>query len=207
VRERADYGLDAPAAVRNLVLVGTGSVLIGIVARLGGIQSLSLWGLLSGSSMLGTGLLMVWGSKVGKRRLAERVIEALTLRGDERILDVGCGHGMLLIAVARKLTDGCAIFVDIWSQRDQADNRPAATMRNADLEGVRHRVRLCDGDARALPFADASCVLVSSLAIHNIATQFERARALMENRASRQACWPNCHHRGRQDWRIRARAS
>jgi ubiquinone/menaquinone biosynthesis C-methylase UbiE len=110
-----------------------------------------------------------------------KLVDAPTLRGDERILDVGCGHGVLLIAAARRLTSGCAIGVDIWSQRDQADNRPAGTLRNADLEGVRHRVRLCDGDARALPFVNASFeVAVSSLAIHNIATQVDRAWALQE---------------------------
>jgi ubiquinone/menaquinone biosynthesis C-methylase UbiE len=73
------------------------------------------------------------------------------------------------------------VVVGIWSERDQADNRPAVMLRNADLEGVRNRVRLCDGDARALPFADASFdVVVSSLAIHNIAARTDRARALQE---------------------------
>ena len=42
-------------------------------------------------------------------------------------------------------------------------------------------MRLCDGDARALPFADASFdVVVSSLAIHNIATLSGRTQAIQE---------------------------
>jgi SAM-dependent methyltransferase len=181
MHERVDYGLDAPRVIRNLLVVGTGSALIGILAHIGGVRWLSWWGLLSGSAMLGTGFLMVWGSKVGKRRLAERAIAALTLRGNERILDVGCGHGLLLIAAAKKLTRAAAIGIDIWSQRDQANNSPASTLRNAELEGVTNRVRLCDGDARALPFADASFdVVVSSLAIHNIATLSGRTQALQE---------------------------
>jgi ubiquinone/menaquinone biosynthesis C-methylase UbiE len=151
------------------------------LARVGGVRLLSWWGLFSGSSMLGTGLLMVWGSKVGKRRLARRAIDGLAFGGGQRILDVGCGHGLLLIAVAKKLGTGRAIGVDIWSERDQADNRPAVTLRNADLEGVRDRVRLCNGDARALPFADTSFdVVVSSLAIHNIAGSTDRAQVLQE---------------------------
>lgn len=180
-RGRADYGLDAPRVVRNLLVIGAALILTGILADIGGVRLLSWWGLLSGSSMLGTGLLMVWGSRVGKRQLATRTIEGLALRGGERILDVGCGHGLLLIAAAKKLATGRAFGVDIWSERDQADNRPAVTLRNANLEGVRDRVRLCEGDARALPFPDASFdVVVSSLAIHNIARRTERMKALQE---------------------------
>jgi hypothetical protein len=128
-RGRADYGLDAPRVVRNLLVIGAALILTGILADIGGVRLLSWWGLLSGSSMLGTGLLMVWGSRVGKRQLATRTIEGLALRGGERILDVGCGHGLLVIAAAKKLATGRAFGVDIWSERDQADNRPAVTLR------------------------------------------------------------------------------
>jgi hypothetical protein len=38
---------------------------------------------------------MLWGSKVGKLRLRDKVLNALRWRGDETVLDVGCGHGLL----------------------------------------------------------------------------------------------------------------
>jgi arsenite methyltransferase len=45
---------------------------------------------------------MVWSSKVGKLRVRDRLIESLSLRGDESVLDVGCGRGLLLIAAAKQ---------------------------------------------------------------------------------------------------------
>lgn len=42
--------------------------------------------------MLVTATLMVWSSKIGKLRLRERLIDLLSLRGTETILDVGCGR-------------------------------------------------------------------------------------------------------------------
>ena len=50
------------------------------------------------------GSIMTWSSKVGKLRERERLMDALGLRGDETVLDVGCGRGLLLNAAARRLT-------------------------------------------------------------------------------------------------------
>lgn len=176
--KRPDYGLDAPAVVRNLFVVGVALILAGVVTPRF-LSALPIAVLASGISMFATALLMVWASKVGKVRLARRAIDALTIRVGDRALDVGCGHGVLLIAAAQKLTTGRAVGVDIWSQRDQADNRPDVTLENAMLEGVRDRVSLCSADARALPFGNETFdVVLSSLAIHNIAAASERQRAI-----------------------------
>jgi len=55
------------------------------------------------------------------------------------------------------------------------------TRRNATIEGVLERVAIETGDMRSLPFADGSFDLVlSSLAIHNIRTRLDRAKAVAE---------------------------
>jgi ubiquinone/menaquinone biosynthesis C-methylase UbiE len=111
----------------------------------------------------------------------ERILDRLRLRGDERVLDMGCGRGAVLTAVARRLTTGRATGVDIWSTHDQSGNAREVTVRNAFAEGVTERVEVNTGDMRALAFPDATFdLVVSSLAIHNIRSNADRKRAVTE---------------------------
>src|SRR5439155_13314827 len=96
------------------------------------------------------------GSKVGKLRFREKLLSEIPWRGDEQVLDVGCGHGLMLIGAAKRLKTGKAIGVDLWQKEDQAGNSREATWENIALENVAERVELKDGDARQLPFADGS---------------------------------------------------
>jgi ubiquinone/menaquinone biosynthesis C-methylase UbiE len=124
---------------------------------------------------------MLWGSKVGKLRLRDKVLNALTWRGDETVLDVGCGHGLLLIGAAKRLRTGKAVGIDLWKREDQAGNSREATWQNVQLEGVADRVELKDGDARKLPFPDGAFdVIVSSWALHNIYSRSDRDQAVRE---------------------------
>src|SRR5262245_18890978 len=67
----------------------------------------------------------------------KRILDDLHLRGDERVLDVGCGRGAVLTAVASRLTSsGRALGVDVWNAMDQLGNAQDVTLRNAALEGV-----------------------------------------------------------------------
>src|SRR3546814_19951441 len=95
---------------------------------------------------------MLWGSKIGKVRLRDKVLATLPWRGDERVLDVGCGHGLMLAGAAQRLLTGRVIGIDIWRSEDQARNSPEATLRNMRLEGVSERVEVRTADARDLPF-------------------------------------------------------
>jgi SAM-dependent methyltransferase len=120
-------------------------------------------------------------SVYGKRRTARRMLARLSWRGDERVLDVGCGHGMLLVEAARHLTTGRAVGIDVWSQRDQWRNSADAARAHLHDAGVADRVEVQDADARELPFPDASFdIVVSNLVIHNIPGGDERARAIRE---------------------------
>jgi ubiquinone/menaquinone biosynthesis C-methylase UbiE len=111
----------------------------------------------------------------------ERILDAFHLRGDEGVLDLGCGRGAVLTAVARRLPRGRVTGVDLWSRTDQSGNARDVTLRNAAIEGVADRVQIETGDMRALPFPDASFdLVVSSLAIHNIRGDADRCRAIAE---------------------------
>jgi ubiquinone/menaquinone biosynthesis C-methylase UbiE len=117
------------------------------------------------------GKFVVWADLLG----------TLNLRGDERILDMGCGRGAVLLMAAQHLTTGRAVGVDLWRTLDQSGNSAEATRRNAIAEGVADRVDLHSGDMTALPFEDNSFDLVlSSLAIHNISGSAGRQKAINE---------------------------
>ena len=63
-------------------------------------------------------------------------------RGDEKVLDVGCGRGLFLIGAAERLTTGKATGVDIWQSEDLSNNTGDAVMANAKAEGVAAKVKI-----------------------------------------------------------------
>jgi arsenite methyltransferase len=126
-------------------------------------------------------VVMLWGSKVGKLRLRDKVINSIPWRGDEKVLDVGCGRGLMLIAAAKRLRSGNASGIDLWRKADQSGNSREATSQNVRLENVGDRVELWDGDARSLPFTDDSFdVVLSSWALHNIYDRTGRETSIRE---------------------------
>ncbi|MEO6828870.1 MAG: 50S ribosomal protein L11 methyltransferase, partial [Acidobacteriaceae bacterium] len=151
---KVDYGLDAPGFQRSALFGGLAAMVVGFAAALlvahgvlpQGFQLASglVW---PGTAFFLTGCIMYWGSKVGKLRLKDKIIASIEWRGDEQVLDVGCGHGLMLLAAAARLTTGSATGVDVWSQVDQADNNPDSTMENARIENVADRVHLESADA------------------------------------------------------------
>jgi ubiquinone/menaquinone biosynthesis C-methylase UbiE len=116
----------------------------------------------------------------GKLRVWERELDRARLRGNEQLLDLGCGRGAVLIAAARRLPAGRAVGADRWTS-DQSGNSPEVTLANAAAAGVADRVEVHTADMTALPFPDGSFdVVTSALAIHNIPSAEGRYRALDE---------------------------
>ena len=182
---KPDYGIDAPSVVRNLLVIGVALIVSGIVfptIHLGNVTILwnrsAFWP--GGSCLLG-GILMLLYAKWGKFRHRDRMLNMLRWHGDERVLDVGTGRGLLLIGAARRLTTGTATGIDIWSAKDLSGNSLPRTQTNIDIEGVQDKVDLKSDDARKLSFADASFdVVLSNLCIHNIPDAEGRAQACRE---------------------------
>ena len=79
-------------------------------------------------------------------------LDELGLRGDERVLDIGCGRGAVLIAVAHRLPRGRAAGADIWQLRDQTGNSRAATEHQGrgPQRAPRDRGRRCPQPALSL---------------------------------------------------------
>ena len=183
-----DYGLDAPHTVKKMFTHGAWALGIGLALWFVNhndypTPSAELLAVLGGVGLiyLGIGGFMVWSSRVAKLALRDRLLDSLELKGDERVLDVGCGRGLMLIGAAKRLKSGKATGIDVWNQTDLSGNTADAAKQNAKIEGVSDKVRIETGDARKLVYPDNHYdAVVSTLVIHNIDDEHGRGQAIRE---------------------------
>lgn len=173
-RRRGSYGIDAPIAPAFLAGLAILYLVLAIVTG-----KVMFWMALC--FILACETYYLHGTLRGKFVLWAELFDRLNLRGDEHILDLGCGRGAVLLMAAQHLTTGRAVGVDLWRTVDQSGNSVEATQRNAIAEGVADRVELHTGDMTELPLEDNRFDLVlSSLAIHNISGRAGREKAISE---------------------------
>jgi len=174
VPRKAHYGVDAGYLLPFAAIVGVAIVLVAVMSR----SIAPFVAACASLCFVGAGL---HSSLRGKFLVWEELLEGLHLKGDERVLDLGCGRGAVLLAAARRLTKGHGFGVDIWSRSDQSGNSVGATRRNAEAEKVSEKVALLTANMMALPFpTNTFDVVVSNIAIHNIKGQVGRATAINE---------------------------
>jgi arsenite methyltransferase len=182
---KPDYGIDAPGVIRNLVLIGATLLIVAWfvpVLRLGPVSiAMRPMAWTVAAFLLLEAVLMIVYAKVGKFHHRDRMLSLVNWKGNESVLDVGTGRGLLMIGAARKLTSGQSTGIDIWSKQDLSGNASENTLRNAELEGVREKVKVANGDATKMQFSDNSFdVVLSNLCLHNIARREDRDRACRE---------------------------
>jgi SAM-dependent methyltransferase len=183
--QKPDYGIDAPRVIRNLFVIGVVLIPLGMFLphiRIGNVililNSMALW---TGGACLLEGVLMLLYAKYGKFTHRDRMLNMISWRGDEQVLDVGTGRGLLLVGAARRLASGKGIGIDVWSTKDLSGNSMERTQTNVEVEGVKDKVELRSEDARKLSFSDASFdVVLSNLCLHNIPDEVGRAQACRE---------------------------
>jgi len=180
-KRRGEYGVDAPRVLLGLVLGSVAGWCIGAVGLSIGFVWLGVLGFANGAFLGLSALSFLWTTRRGKFAVWEELLDEAGLRGDEHILDVGCGRGAVLLMAAQRVARGRAVGIDVWSRVGQSGNSRELALRNAALEGVAERVELHTGDARRIPFPDQSFDLVtSSLVLHHVRAPDERARCVEE---------------------------
>lgn len=183
--QKPDYGIDAPVVIHNLALAGTlalGACIGLAVFSESLLRTIGLWY----CSFLAVMLLapacwMLYSNRRGRYRMVQEIIHQSVLKGHERILNVGCGRGLLLIEMAKKLPRGQATGIDIWHAGGLTGHHSETTRANSTIEGVADRVVVLSAAMTAMPFADHLFdVVVSSMAIHNVPSPEARRIALAE---------------------------
>ena len=179
--QKPDYGIDSPRIIIGQFVLA--AALLFIAAFVPKISVVHVrWGsLVVGLYFLYSGLNMIFYSKYGKLELREQLLNSIPWRGDEAVLDVGCGRGLLTVGAARRLTSGHVVVMDVWDPKAITGNRPESVLENATAEGVADRVTVKRGDARQLPFPDCSFDLIlSNFVVHEGDTAEERRQIVKE---------------------------
>ena len=186
-RPRGDYGVDGDFSLIPAPVLFSAYVLLCLAATTFAGVLVAGGQLLTGSAAaVVAGVLIVAGfsvrrfSRRGKFEVWAQLLTGLSLRGDELVLDLGCGRGAVLLAAAKLVPRGRVVGVDIW-RADQTGNCMQSTLANADAEGVADRIELHTRDMTDLHLPNASVdLVVSSLAIHNLPGNDVRRSAIAE---------------------------
>ena len=182
--KKADYGIDAPHVIRNLFLASTFGFLLPVffpLITIGQINFDTTGFVWMGISCALTAAWMLLYSMYGKLKHRDRILNMIDWKGDEMVLDVGTGRGLLMIGAAKKLTTGKSIGIDIWNAEDLTKNKLENTTANAALEKVENKVEIKNDNAARMSFPDCTFdIVISNLCLHNIYDIEERKKACSE---------------------------
>jgi SAM-dependent methyltransferase len=182
---RADYHLRLPRPFHDAIAAGGAAVALGVGYRASTPANSTI-----ANSIIGIGAVALAPAlaflgfvhllQTARDRLRDTFIEGVDWRGDETVLDVGTGSGMMLFACAKQLRTGKATGIDIYDP-NAGGGSAEIFWRNARAEGVAERVELHNVDARHMMFADETFdVAVSSPAMHHVGHAQDRQRAMAE---------------------------
>ncbi|MBC7401048.1 MAG: class I SAM-dependent methyltransferase [Mucilaginibacter sp.] len=181
---KINYGVDAPGVIRNLFIAAiTLIVLILIfpVIKIGSVNIDTTGFIWSAGGMALGGFLMLGYSLSGKYKHRDRMLNLINWTGDEQVLDIGTGKGLLMIGAAKRLTTGKSTGIDIWNAEDLTGNNVEAALKNSVAEGVADKVEVLNENAMNMSFADDTFdAIFTNMCLHNIYDKEGRKTACAE---------------------------
>ena len=109
------------------------------------------------------------------------IAELLELKGNEYVLDVGSGTGRTAVQMAKRLTTGRLVGIDIWDTMELGGNSPERAYKNAEIEGVKGKVEFRSGNVLEIPSDDDIFDIVTcSSVLNNLPGEKNRIKALKE---------------------------
>lgn len=110
-----------------------------------------------------------------------RIAKLLEIRGNGYVLDVGSGTGRTAIQMAKRLTTGRLIGIDIWDTMELGGNSPERAYKNAEIEGVKDKFEFKFGNVLEIPFDDEVFdIITCSSVLNNLRGEKKRIRAMKE---------------------------
>jgi SAM-dependent methyltransferase len=188
MKKRSDkpkYGLYAIRIIATLFSV---IEIIGLLLLLAGYAFNNIYLTIGGGIITAFGIYMVVAhflslyifTGVGPTRFS-LIAKLLELNGDEYVLDVGSGTGRTAIQMAKRLTTGRLVGIDIWDTMEIGGNSPERAYKNAEIEGVRDKVEFKFGNVLEIPFDDNSFdIATCSSVLNNLRGEKNRIKALKE---------------------------
>jgi len=180
-----DYDLHMPKSLTYPLQVGVFSLFLSLILYVLFRKNPALALIFAGTSILiGIFYVSIFAFLKRLTNLDERLkarddfLDKIPWQGNETVLDVGCGNGILTMGAAQRLTSGKAIGIETWAEF-AGDSRSEIFLKNAKFEGVADRVVLENEDERHLPYDDETFdVIISSLTIHHLG--FDTDKAIQE---------------------------
>jgi precorrin-6B methylase 2 len=163
------YGPDSPLTVRHMFSRGGWTLAFALVVFLNNhteypgptARIIAVLGLIV-VGFFAAGWVTMQSGKVARFQIRDRILDSLALKGEERVLDVGCGSGLMSIGLAKRLKSGRVTGLD---QSDEAE----LAKENAKLEGVADKLRIDTGVSAKLVYPDNHYdAVVSFLALRNL---------------------------------------
>jgi ubiquinone/menaquinone biosynthesis C-methylase UbiE len=109
------------------------------------------------------------------------IAKYMKLKGNEYVLDVGTGTGRTAIQMAKRLTTGKLVGIDIWDTMELGGNSPERAYKNAEIEGVKEKVEFKFGNVLEIPFDnDVFDIVTCSSVLNNLPGEKNRIKALKE---------------------------
>jgi ubiquinone/menaquinone biosynthesis C-methylase UbiE len=157
------FGIDHQNTIRN-ILIG-GSTFLATTALLhfkpvavedllktdDAVHALKIFTGTFGVFLTVEGTLMYVSSKYWKIKQASKLVNSLKLKGDEKVLDVGCGSGLFVTEFAKQVPNGAVYGIDRWNYRVHE----GIALENCKVTGVDNRTHIKTGDVtESLPFGD-----------------------------------------------------
>jgi ubiquinone/menaquinone biosynthesis C-methylase UbiE len=109
------------------------------------------------------------------------IAKLVELKGNEYVLDVGSGTGRTAVQMAKRLTTGKLVGIDIWDTMELGGNSPERAYTNSEIEGVKAKVEFKFGNVLEIPFDNNVFDIVTcSSVLNNLPEEKNRIKALEE---------------------------